>query len=44
MTWADCSLRKYLNSEFYSKFTVAEQSRIIPVWKTIRTQSFCVSP
>lgn len=31
ITWADCSLRKYLNDEFYSKFTVADQSRIIPV-------------
>ena len=31
ITWADCSLRKYLNGEFYDKFTVAEKSRIIPV-------------
>ena len=31
VTWADCSLRKYLNGEFYNKFTTAEQSRIIPV-------------
>ena len=31
ITWADCSLRKYLNSEFYDKFTAAEKSRIIPV-------------
>lgn len=31
VTWADCSLRKYLNGEFYNKFTEAEQSRIIPV-------------
>lgn len=31
VTWADCWLRKYLNSEFYNKFTAAEQSRIIPV-------------
>lgn len=31
ITWADCSLRKYLNGEFYDKFTVADQSRIIPV-------------
>lgn len=31
VTWADCSLRKYLNSEFYNRFTLDEQSRIIPV-------------
>lgn len=31
VTWADCSLRKYLNGEFYNKFTEGEQSRIIPV-------------
>lgn len=31
VTWAECSLRKYLNSDFYNKFTPAEQSRIIPV-------------
>ncbi len=31
ITWADCSLRKYLNSEFYDKFTAADKSRIIPV-------------
>ena len=30
-TWADCSLRKYLNGEFYDKFNADEQSRIIPV-------------
>ena len=31
ITWADCSLRKYLNSEFYDRFSAAEKSRIIPV-------------
>ncbi len=31
ITWADCSLRKYLNNEFYGKFTAADKSRIIPV-------------
>ncbi len=31
ITWADCSLRQYLNDEFYNKFTAADQSRIIPV-------------
>ena len=24
ITWADCSLRKYLNNEFYDRFTAAE--------------------
>lgn len=31
ITWADCSLRKYLNSEFYDKFNATDKSRIIPV-------------
>ena len=31
ITWADCSLRKYLNGEFYDKFTAADKSRINPV-------------
>ena len=31
ITWADCSLRKYLNGEFYDRFTVSDKSRIIPV-------------
>lgn len=31
VTWSECSLRKYLNGEFYNKFTAEEQSRIIPV-------------
>ena len=31
VTWADCSLRKYLNGEFYDKFTEDDKSRIIPV-------------
>ena len=30
-TWADCRLQKYLNSEFYDKFTVTDKSKIIPV-------------
>ena len=30
-TWADCELRKYLNSEFYDKFNSIDKSRIIPV-------------
>jgi len=31
ITWADCSLRKYLNGEFYDKFSKIEQSKIIKV-------------
>ena len=31
ITWADCSLREYLNGEFYDKFSPADRSRIIPV-------------
>jgi len=31
ITWADCSLRKYLNGEFYNKFNKSEQSKIIPL-------------
>jgi hypothetical protein len=31
ITWADCSLRKYLNGEFYEKFTAKDRSRIVPV-------------
>lgn len=31
ITWAECSLRAYLNGEFYDKFSAAEQSRIVPV-------------
>lgn len=31
ITWADCSLRKYLNSEFYDQFSAAEKSKILPV-------------
>jgi hypothetical protein len=31
ITWADCALRKYLNGEFYDKFTEAEKSRIVLV-------------
>lgn len=31
ITWADCSLRKYLNGEFYDTFTAVDQSRIVPV-------------
>ena len=31
ITWADCSLREYLNTEFYDRLTEAEKGRIVPV-------------
>lgn len=31
ITWVDCTLRKYLNGEFYDKFNAADKSRIITV-------------
>ena len=31
VTWADCSLRKYLNSDFYERFTNTEKSGIVSV-------------
>jgi hypothetical protein len=31
ITWADCSLRKYLNTELYNTFNVKDQTRIMPV-------------
>lgn len=31
ITWADCSLRKYLGSEFYDNFSVVDKDRISPV-------------
>jgi hypothetical protein len=31
ITWADCGLRKYLNGEFYDKFTDIDKSKIVPV-------------
>jgi hypothetical protein len=31
ITWAECSLREYLNTEFYGRFSPEEQARIIPV-------------
>lgn len=30
-TWADCAMRKYLNGEFYNRFSENEKSRICPV-------------
>jgi hypothetical protein len=31
ITWSGCSLRKYLNGEFYDEFTEAEKSKIVSV-------------
>lgn len=31
ITWADCSLRKYLNGGFFDKFSPTDKSRILPV-------------
>ena len=31
ITWAECALRKYLNGQFYDKFSATDKSRIIPV-------------
>ena len=31
ITWADCDMRKYLNGEFYDRFTEEEKSRIVTV-------------
>ncbi len=31
ITWAECSLRSYLNGEFYDKFNTTDKSRIIEV-------------
>lgn len=31
ITWADCSLREYLNTGFYDRFSEAEKARIVPV-------------
>lgn len=31
ITWADCSLRRYLNGEFYDKFSEADKAKIVSV-------------
>ncbi len=31
VTWAECNLRRYLNNEFYSRFTAEEKARIVAV-------------
>ena len=39
ITWADCSLRKYLNGEFYERFSEADRAKIIQVTnKNLDTQ------
>jgi len=37
ITWADCTLRQYLNGEFYNIFTQTEKSRILK----IKTSNLC---
>ncbi len=34
ITWADCSLREYLNNEFYDRFSQGDKARIAPVINT----------
>lgn len=42
ITWADCALRKYLNGEFYDKFTATDKLRVIPVInKNLDNQWYC---
>ena len=31
ITWSDCALRKYLNNEFYNRFSEEEKEKIVPV-------------
>ena len=31
ITWADCTLRKYLNGDFYDEFIETDKAKIIPV-------------
>ncbi|XBX10045.1 DUF6273 domain-containing protein [Enterocloster clostridioformis] len=31
ITWAECSLREYLNGDFYHRFSADDQMRIVPV-------------
>lgn len=31
VTWAECNLRKYLNNEFYNRFTPEEKAKIVAV-------------
>ena len=37
ITWAECDMRKYLNGEFYDKFTEDEKSKIIAVTNETQT-------
>ncbi len=34
ITWADCSLRAYLNNDFYRRFSEADRAKILPVTNT----------
>jgi hypothetical protein len=34
VTWENCTLRRYLNSELYGKFSSQEQARILPITNT----------
>lgn len=34
ITWAECSLRDYLNHEFFNRFSDADRARILPVTNT----------
>jgi hypothetical protein len=34
VTWEKCTLRRYLNNEFYQKFSSQEQTRILPIKNT----------
>jgi len=44
VTWADCALRKYLNSEFYDAFSEADKARIIPtINKNLDNQWYCTN-
>lgn len=36
ITWADCELREYLNTEFFNDFTEAEKVKFHPAWQAYR--------
>ena len=31
VTWENCALRRYLNNDFYARFSMEEQAKIMPV-------------
>lgn len=43
VTWADCSLREYLNGEFYNSFSLEDQARITPVLNKTPNNSWYAS-